>query len=257
MPDGTCQAGILVASSDRAEPQVDARLSVIILEASRSSASPGMTTVILASGFAPRFGYASPPETRRGMERRSALHLFARLARGARCPEPPGTRLTALHRGSRQGPLLGPLAQPRTALPGTRADPVPVQRAPRRAVLVPPGRGSGVARVRGTSLARGNRSRSHVEHVARRAPRGSRRGELNGARRSADKVFAEIFEVIAPTAKFRAGVWLYAPLSAIPPPLIPAQAGIQSGSPLSRGRAAPNRKDVDGRDKPGHDETTK
>ncbi len=72
----------------------------------------------------------------------------ARLARGARCPEPPGTRLTALHRGSSPDPG-GPGSSPDRASWDAGLRPVPVQRAPRRAVLVPPGRGSGVARVRG------------------------------------------------------------------------------------------------------------
>ncbi len=72
----------------------------------------------------------------------------ARLARGARCPEP---RALALRRST------AALAKSRRTWlnPGPRflgrghCCPVPVQRAPRRAVLVPPGRGPGVARVLG------------------------------------------------------------------------------------------------------------
>ena len=97
--------------------------------------------------FRPEAWARDPFCTRRGMERRLALHLV-RALRGARCPEP---RALALRRST-----AAFAKSRRTWLnPGPRFlgrghfCPVPVQRAPRRAVLVPPGRGPGVARVRG------------------------------------------------------------------------------------------------------------
>src|SRR4051812_10435225 len=80
----------------------------------------------------------------RGAERRSA-HLWSAFRRGA--PLAKGARLAALHRGSRQQ-----LSPPLSSGPGFRGPGIGarlVQQAPCRAVLMPPDRGPGAARVRG------------------------------------------------------------------------------------------------------------
>ena len=68
--------------------------------------------------FAPRIGYASPPEQEGGWSAARRSIWCAPCERRA-VPGTPGTRLTALHRGTRQVPEDS--AQPRAALPGTRA----------------------------------------------------------------------------------------------------------------------------------------
>jgi hypothetical protein len=86
----------------------------------------------------------SAPEKMRGAERRSA-HLWSAFRRGA--PLAKGARLSALHRGSRQQ-----LSPPLSSGPGFRGPGIGarlVQQAPCRAVLMPPDRVPGAARVRG------------------------------------------------------------------------------------------------------------
>jgi hypothetical protein len=108
-------------------------------------------------------------EGRRSAARRT-VPLCPRLSqRGARLALTGRARLAALHRGTRQRSRNHIWLSPRTAFPQTRLrrvfcppSPVPVQRAPRRPVLVPDQRDPRAARVRGLrSPARGHRTLPH------------------------------------------------------------------------------------------------
>ena len=96
----------------------------------------------------PRDGCFPPSGRAKGVVERRAAHP-TRAARGAARPLTEGARLPALHRGSRRPPAGRRLSpRPRFREHG-RVAAAPVQRAPRGAVVVPPGRGPGAARVRG------------------------------------------------------------------------------------------------------------
>ena len=166
---------------------------------------PGMTrrhapSPVFFSGagcavFLPRRSgaFCMPPAKSRGWsaKRRTSLSVAA-FPLGER------GRLSALHRGFAP-PAFARDTGPGSALPGTRLAPIPVQRAPRGGVLVPPGRfpgppGSGV-----TNPARGRRTHRrrfpaadplergacspapalawlHHRDVSRRRPQRARRG---------------------------------------------------------------------------------
>ncbi len=102
-------------------------------------------------------------------------------------------------------------ALPRTALPGTRTFlpcPSPASSSQGGPSAARAGlRGRPSARVRASSA---GTDPDPTSNTSRDAPLVDRDGaELKGARRSADKVFAEIFEVVATAGKFRAGQKLY------------------------------------------------
>ncbi len=129
------------------------------------------------SRMALRFsGYANKREAKRRQARnptvRTIADEFARSAqtvcrvRRASCGM---RRLSAFHRGSRLGEPT-PLLSFGDALPGTRHVPVPVQRAPRRLVLMPAGRSADAAPAR-TANPRGSTALAPLSKVpSRRRP---------------------------------------------------------------------------------------